>query len=112
MTRRSKNGIRSLFPSMQIRDETKSPRQVRHMSIDFMIHQVSQTDECSNKSGWNNQFVESPQHTAMTDMFGIKIYGDDDTQCTSMACQSAFPYLEYLNRVCKIITRCIKKNMS
>ena len=77
-----------------------------------MVHEVAKANESADHSDWYHQTVEGPERTAMCHISGIDENGDDDAYCSAMAGKSAFPYLEDVAEVLRIVCPVVEKYVS
>ena len=77
-----------------------------------MIHEVANADECSHEPDGDAQAVEGPEHIFFGDVPTEYEDCDDDTNGAAMAGKAAFPHLEDVGRVLRVVGPVVEKDMS
>ena len=111
MRRSRKYGRRTGHPLRQIFDEAEAPRQRSLVPVNLVIHQVARADKGRHQSHRHHQTVERKEHAAMRHPARVNPDGYENTDCTAMTGQTAFPDFQNLDRVLRIEVPFIKQAM-
>ena len=93
-------------------DEAESPGLAGGAAIDLVVHQVANADERAHEANGDAQAVEGPQHAFLGNMPAVEDDGDNDSQRAAVARQAAFPHLEDVGRMLRVVTPVVEEHMS
>ena len=97
---------------MQVHHKAESPREVGGMSVDFVIHQIADADECAHQCDRYHEPVERPQGTFLCHEYREQHHRNHQADCAAMRGKSALPCVENLDGMPGIIVPCIKEHMT